>query len=141
MDPFRGFYTLFWIMLFVGAVRTCFTTYDVTGSILGLEFGKLISEDALALALSDAVLVLSTAVCVPFVKVRTCFEQASTDIRQLLTSGWLRYHGLGIVIQHTLQTLFLGAAVSWTFHRNWPWVVRPPAPALPLTRSYSNRDS
>ena len=48
-------------------------------------------------------MVFSTFLCVPFVR--------------LLNSGWLRYHGVGIVLQHVLQTAFLAISVSWTFHR------------------------
>ncbi|KAH9036418.1 MBOAT, membrane-bound O-acyltransferase family-domain-containing protein [Lactarius hengduanensis] len=63
---------------------------------------------ARTLALSDAVLVLSTGICVPFAKA--------------VSKGWIRYYWTGVVLQHTLQTFILFAAIKWTFNRQWPWV-------------------
>jgi sterol O-acyltransferase len=69
MNAFRGFYTLFWIMLGVGGIRTVIRSYEDDGILLGLEFGRFIGEDALNLAMSDAILVGVTILCVPFIKV------------------------------------------------------------------------
>ncbi|BGP39994.1 Sterol O-acyltransferase 2 (Sterol-ester synthase 2) [Rhodotorula kratochvilovae] len=107
-DPFRGFFSLFWIVIFVGGARTIYNRFNETGGVLGWQFAALISEDAWALALSDAVLVGSTLLCVPFAK--------------LVVNGWIRYYWSGLILQHVAQTAFLGIAVRWTFHRNWPWV-------------------
>jgi sterol O-acyltransferase len=85
----------------------------------------MISKDARTLALSDAVLVLSTGICVPFAKA--------------VSKGWVKYYWTGVAIQHTLQTVILFAAIKWTFNRyasirsvwvclieghrrQWPWV-------------------
>ncbi|KAM0747273.1 hypothetical protein T439DRAFT_317962 [Meredithblackwellia eburnea MCA 4105] len=103
-----GFFTLFWIMVFVGLVRTGLHNYEESGLPWGSTFARLISADALMLAVSDGVMVGSTFLCVPFVK--------------MLNRGWIRYWWFGAFIQHVLQTLFLGVAVRWTFHREWPWV-------------------
>nr|BBE10603.1 sterol O-acyltransferase [Rhodotorula toruloides] len=91
-DPFRGLYTLFWIGGWGGEWR----------------FAALISRDGWVLAVSDAVLVSASLLCVPYAK--------------LLVHGWIRYRGAGVVIQHICQTLYLAIAIRWTFHRNWPWV-------------------
>ncbi|BGP16086.1 hypothetical protein JCM10213_007535 [Rhodosporidiobolus nylandii] len=107
-DPFRGFHTLFWIVVFVGGVRAGYSHFVETGTPFSWKFATLISEDGWALALSDAVMVAATLLCVPFGK--------------LLVSGWIRYYGAGVIIQHIGQTAFLAIAVRWTFHRNWPWV-------------------
>ncbi|KAI5476326.1 hypothetical protein MNV49_007839 [Pseudohyphozyma bogoriensis] len=120
-DPFRGFHTLFWIMvspllveedvmrlIFIGAVRTGVNHYHEAGVVWGMRFATLISEDAKMLAVSDGVMVLSTILCVPFV--------------QLINRRWLSYYWTGAVIQHVAQALFLGLAVRWTFYRSWPWV-------------------
>ncbi|GAA6058089.1 hypothetical protein JCM3770_001107 [Rhodotorula araucariae] len=107
-DPFRGFFSLFWIVLAVGGARTIHNRFNETGGVLGWRFAALISEDAWALALSDAVLVGSTLLCVPFAK--------------LVVHGWIRYYWVGLVLQHIAQAAFLGITVRWTFHRNWPWV-------------------
>jgi len=34
----------------------------------------------------------------------------------------VRYYYTGLILQHVAQTLYLGIAVRWTFHRHWPWV-------------------
>ena len=63
----------------------------------------MISKDARTLAISDAVLVLSTGICVPFAKA--------------VSKGWIKYYWTGVAIQHTLQTFVLFAAIKWTFNR------------------------
>ncbi|TKA51699.1 hypothetical protein B0A53_05404 [Rhodotorula sp. CCFEE 5036] len=107
-DPFRGLYTLFWILLFVGGFRTIYGRWIERGGLYRWQFAELISEDAWALALSDAVLVGTTALCVPFAKV--------------IARGWVRYYWTGLIFQHIAQTAYLFIAIRWTFHREWPWV-------------------
>ncbi|GAA5838863.1 hypothetical protein JCM11251_003722 [Rhodosporidiobolus azoricus] len=107
-DPFRGFWTLFWITIALGGVRTGYRHFQLTGMPFGTTFGSMISEDGWALAASDGVMVAATLLCVPYAK--------------LLVSGWIRYHWTGLIIQHVGQTTFLALAVRWTFHRHWPWV-------------------
>lgn len=36
---------------------------------------------------------------------------------QLINSGWIRYHYLGLVLQHVIQAAFLGLSIRWTFYR------------------------
>ncbi|GAA5899424.1 hypothetical protein JCM6882_009113 [Rhodosporidiobolus microsporus] len=107
-DPFRGFWTLFWITIALGGIRTGYRHFQLTGSPFGWTFASLISEDGWALALSDGVMVATTLLCVPYAK--------------LLVSGWIRYYWTGLILQHIGQTAFLAIAVRWTFHRQWPWV-------------------
>lgn len=64
-DPFRGFFTLFWIALFLLTVRTYVTSFEQSGYPLSLAFATLFSRDAKTLLLSDIVLVSSTALVVP----------------------------------------------------------------------------
>lgn len=84
----------------------------------------MFSRHALSLAISDGILVLSTGLSVPFAIA--------------LKKGWLNYYGMGLVIQHTMQTVILFSAITWTFNRQvsvhlvlnpvftfrrkWPWV-------------------
>lgn len=107
-NEFRGFFTLFWISLFIFTVRTYVRSIEKHGAPLNLRFATMFSKDARTLALSDAVLVLSTGICVPFAKA--------------VSKGWIRYYWTGVVLQHTLQTFILFAAIKWTFNRQWPWV-------------------
>ncbi|KAF9038453.1 MBOAT, membrane-bound O-acyltransferase family-domain-containing protein [Panaeolus papilionaceus] len=73
-----------------------------------MQFATMFSQDAITLAWSDALLVLSTGICVPFAKA--------------LKNGWISYYWTGLILQHILQTSILFGAISWTFNRNWPWV-------------------
>ncbi|GAA5861742.1 hypothetical protein JCM3774_002691 [Rhodotorula dairenensis] len=107
-DPFRGLYTLFWILLFLGGFRTIYGRWIERGGLYRWQFADLISEDAWALALSDAVLVGTTILCVPFAKI--------------IARGWVRYYWTGLIVQHMAQTAYLFIAIRWTFHREWPWV-------------------
>ncbi|KAN0121276.1 MBOAT domain containing protein [Russula decolorans] len=68
----------------------------------------MFSRDARTLALSDAVLVLSTGICVPFAKA--------------VSRGWIKYYSTGVILQHLLQASILFSAIKWTFNRQWPWV-------------------
>jgi len=99
----QGFFTLFWISLFIWTVRTYVRSIEKHGVALNLQFATMFSKDARMLALSDAVLVLSTGICVPFAKA--------------ISKGWVRYYWTGVVLQHTLQTFILFAAIKWTFNR------------------------
>lgn len=89
-------------------IRTYVTSFDQTGYPLSLSFAALFSKDALTLALSDGVLVASTGLSVPFVK--------------LMVNGSIPYTPVGVAIQHLYQGLMLGVAVKWTFDRRWEWV-------------------
>ncbi|KAF8659903.1 hypothetical protein AX16_001787 [Volvariella volvacea WC 439] len=107
-NEFRGFFSLFWISIFIWTVRTYIRSIETSGRPLNLAFATMFSQDAVTLAISDAVLVLSTVLCVPFAKA--------------ISKGWIRYYWFGLALQHTLQTLVLFVAVTWTFNRKWPWV-------------------
>ena len=83
--------------------RTYVEGIETNGAPLNLQFAAQFFQHALPLALSDAVLVLSTGVCVPFTK--------------LLAKGNIKYHWTGVIIQHAWQTLVLAITVKWTFNR------------------------
>ncbi|KAH9893488.1 MBOAT-domain-containing protein [Cubamyces lactineus] len=107
-NEFRGFFTLFWISLFLFTVRTYIRSIETNGYPLDFEFASMFSRDAITLAISDAVLVLNTALCVPFAKA--------------IAKGWIRYYWFGVALQHLWQTAVLAMAITWTFNRQWPWV-------------------
>ncbi|KAG8762041.1 hypothetical protein FRC11_011530 [Ceratobasidium sp. 423] len=107
-DPFRGFYSLFWISMVLLLLRTYVNNFFQNGYPLSMVFATLFTRDAKTLAISDAVLVCSTFVCVPFVKA--------------LQKGYIRYYYTGQVILHIYQMITLALAIKWTFNREWPWV-------------------
>nr|XP_019049785.1 sterol O-acyltransferase [Kwoniella bestiolae CBS 10118]OCF28715.1 sterol O-acyltransferase [Kwoniella bestiolae CBS 10118] len=107
-DEFRGFFVLFWIGLALLFLRTSMQSWEENRTPLSWTFGRLITGDALVLAISDILMVLTMFVCVPFVKG--------------LQNRWYRYHWTGLILQHTFQTIYLGTAVWWGWHRQWYWV-------------------
>jgi len=107
-NDFRGFFTLFWISMFLFAVSSYIRSIEATGYPLPFAFASLFSQDAIALAITDAVMVLSTGLCVPFAKA--------------ISKGWIKYYSFGLVLQHLWQMALLALAVTWTFNRHWPWV-------------------
>lgn len=99
----KGFYSLFWVSIFLWTLRTYITSIEASGSPLNLRFATMFSQDAVTLAISDLVLVLSTGLCVPFA--------------MAISRGWIRYYWTGLVLQHLLQTTILFTAIKWTFNR------------------------
>ncbi|WVQ63720.1 uncharacterized protein L199_001873 [Kwoniella botswanensis] len=107
-DEFRGFFVLFWIGLALLFLRTSMQSWEENRTPLSWTFGRLITGDALVLAISDIIMVLTMFICVPFVKG--------------LQNRWYKYYWTGVIIQHTFQTIYLGTAVWWGWHRQWYWV-------------------
>ncbi|WWC91037.1 uncharacterized protein L201_005977 [Kwoniella dendrophila CBS 6074] len=107
-DEFRGFFVLFWIGLALLFLRTSIQSWEINRTPLSWTFGRLITRDAWVLAISDLVMVLAMFFCVPFVKG--------------LQNKWYSYTWTGLIIQHSFQTLYLGVAVWWGYHRQWYWV-------------------
>ncbi|ORX39282.1 putative sterol O-acyltransferase [Kockovaella imperatae] len=107
-DEFRGFFTLFWIGLALLFLRTSFQSWEENHTPLSWTFGRLITRDAIVLAISDAVMSSTMFVCVIFVK---CLQKQ-----------WFPYYYTGVIIQHILQTAYLFTAIWWGYHRQWYWV-------------------
>jgi sterol O-acyltransferase len=122
-DEFRGFFVLFWIgtsflnsvylsALITGLgllfIQTSLRSWETNRTPLSWKFGKLITGDALVLALADGLMTIGQFFCVPFVK-------------GLIARGY-KYYWAGLVIQHTYQTFYLGVAIWIGVHRQWYWV-------------------
>ncbi|RDB20828.1 Sterol O-acyltransferase 2 [Hypsizygus marmoreus] len=107
-NEFRGFFSLFWISTFILVLRVYVHGIETSGRPLDFGFASMFSEDAIVLAISDAVLVLSTSLCVPFALA--------------MKKRWFMYHWTGVIIQHLFQIIVLTIAITWTFNRKWPWV-------------------
>ncbi|KAF9099548.1 hypothetical protein BGX23_001189 [Mortierella sp. AD031] len=107
-DPFRGFHTLFWIVMGAYGLITFDQEWTRVGKAFGGTLFSSFSQDAIILAISDLGLVLSTGVAFLLIKV--------------ISKGWIRYRVAGMVIQHCVQVLFLLLAIAWTIWRDWPWV-------------------
>ncbi|KAF9938829.1 hypothetical protein BGZ65_012100 [Modicella reniformis] len=107
-DPFRGFHTLFWIVMGAYGLITFEEEWTKVGRAFGGSLFSSFSQDAIILAISDLGLVLSTGMAFLLI--------------QVVAKGWIRYRIAGMAIQHCLQILFLLSAIAWTIWREWPWV-------------------
>lgn len=102
-DPFRGFHTLFWIVMGAYGLITFDQEWTRVGKAFGGTLFSSFSQDAIILAISDLGLVLSTGVAFLLIKV--------------ISKGWMRYRVAGMVVQHCVQVLFLLFAIAWTIWR------------------------
>ena len=100
--------TLLMVGLGLLFIQTSLRSWEANRTPLSWKFGKLITGDALVLALADGLMTIGQFFCVPFVK-------------GLIARGY-RYYWVGLVIQHTYQTLYLGVAIWIGVHRQWYWV-------------------
>ncbi|KAG0263374.1 hypothetical protein BG011_008896 [Mortierella polycephala] len=107
-DPFRGFHTLFWIVMGAYGLITFDEEWTKVGKAFGGTLFSSFSQDAIMLAISDFGLVMSTGIAFLLIKA--------------VAKGWIRYKVTGMVIQHCVQVLFLLLAIAWTIWRDWPWV-------------------
>ncbi|WFD44577.1 sterol O-acyltransferase [Malassezia psittaci] len=102
-DPFRGFYTLFWISMVLLVMNLFITSMHSTGELLSMTFASLMSRDAIMLALSDAVIVGATFFCVLMVKVMYKYK--------------LRYAKRVVFLLYLYHALMLTSVISWSQYR------------------------
>ncbi|KAI9475774.1 MAG: MBOAT, membrane-bound O-acyltransferase family-domain-containing protein [Benjaminiella poitrasii] len=107
-DAFRGFYTLFWIAMGLYVIQAIVRCYEQEGILLSLGFYRLLSQDGMALLISDIFMVSLTLFSVLFSK--------------MFIWNVLPYETVGFIVQHICQALFLFLNIYWTFWRDWPWV-------------------
>ncbi|KAF0494959.1 MBOAT-domain-containing protein [Gigaspora margarita] len=107
-DPFRGFFTLFWMAMGFYVIQTWSKNLQAAGILFDLSFFRLFSQDAITLIISDLVMVGSMFF--------------SVILQKLIAMGWIRWRYTGMIIQHIFQVSFLFIPIYWTFVRNWPWV-------------------
>ncbi|KAL1965362.1 hypothetical protein VTN77DRAFT_5799 [Rasamsonia byssochlamydoides] len=109
---FRGFFTLFWIGLFIMVVTTVLRNIKDTGYPLRVKVWSLLTANVWQLALSDLAMVVSTVLVLPFQRlVRT-------------SKGWLRWSQGGMVIQSLFQLAWLALWVKWPFMLHWTWTAQ-----------------
>lgn len=89
--------------LFLFTLQTYISSFEARGYALSFAFATMFSRHAVTLALSDALLVATTVLCVPFSKA--------------ISKGWVNYYWTGAILQHIFQACVLLVSVKWTFHR------------------------
>lgn len=109
---FRGFFVLFWISLTIMVLTTALRNIKETGHPLRVEVYKLLSKNVLSLAISDGLMVGSTAASLPFQKI---FRRSK---------GFLQWSKAGSWIQTIYQLIWLAIWVELPFALNWTWTAQ-----------------
>ncbi|OAA54085.1 sterol O-acyltransferase 1 [Niveomyces insectorum RCEF 264] len=109
-SPFHGFFTLFWICVFLFMVRIGARNWRQTGSPLGNNeiMATMFHRDVIVLLLSDGVMCALTGV--------------SWLLQLVVHQGRVMdWDGSGWVVQNLWQALFIAGVIGWTQLRDWPW--------------------
>lgn len=108
-SPFFGFFTLFWICMFLIFLQVAMRNWRDYGSILGRNqvMRMMFSRDVLVLGLTDGAMCAATIQGLIFQK--------------LVRHGCINWAKSGWIIQNLWQTAYLGAVIGWTYFREWPW--------------------
>lgn len=109
---FRGFFTLFWIGLFIMVGTTVLRNIKDTGYPLRVRVWGLLSANVCSLGLSDLAMVVSSGLVVPFQR----FFRNST--------GWFRWARGGIVFQSIFEAAWLSLWINWPFMLSWTWTAQ-----------------
>ncbi|OAT11994.1 sterol O-acyltransferase [Blastomyces gilchristii SLH14081] len=109
---FHGFFSLFWVSLFIMVMTTVVRNIKDTGYPLRVQVWSLLSANVWQLALCDIVMVSSTALSLPLHLV----------IRQ--SQGWLRWLNGGMILQSCFQIAWLTLWVALPFQLKWAWTAQ-----------------
>lgn len=109
---FRGFFTLFWIALFIMVMTTTLRNIKDTGYPIRKNVWSLMSRNVAQMGICDGLMVSSTALSLPLHRI----------IRS--QKGWLRWSRGGIVIQSLFQAAWLTVWVEIPFLLNWTWTTQ-----------------
>ncbi|KAF2275475.1 putative sterol o-acyltransferase [Westerdykella ornata] len=109
---FRGFFVLFWIGLAIMVLTTMLRNYKETGYPLSISQWALFTEKVWELAISDGIMVASTALSLPLHKT------------YMNSSGWLRWSRFGVAVQSIYQAAWLVFWTSFPFIRDWSWTAQ-----------------
>lgn len=102
-NTFRGFFTLFWIAMGFYVILTLVHCYERDGIVLSLNFFQHMSKDTLVLFAADLCMIGQTFIVVP--------------LARLMMKGTISYRPVGVIIQHTFQTIFIFGNLYWVFWR------------------------
>jgi sterol O-acyltransferase len=92
---FRGFFTLFWVGLFIMVLTTVLRNIKDTGHPLRVKVWSVLTANVWQLALSDLAMVVSMGFALPFHRM----------VR--VSKGWLRWSRGGVVIQSLFELAWL----------------------------------
>ncbi|PGH17760.1 hypothetical protein AJ79_00901 [Helicocarpus griseus UAMH5409] len=109
---FRGFFSLFWVSLFIMVMTTVVRNIKDTGYPLRVQVWSLFSANVWQLALSDFAMVSTTALSLP--------------LHLIIRKGgdWLRWSKGGVVLQSLFQFAWLTLWVALPFLLRWTWTAQ-----------------
>lgn len=109
---FRGFFVLFWIGLAIMVMTSVLRNLKETGTFLNFRQWPLFRQDLEELAVSDFLMVGSTAISLPM---QWLFMRSR---------GLLKWSKAGIVMQSVYQAGWMWFWISWPFLRDWTWTAQ-----------------
>jgi sterol O-acyltransferase len=109
---FRGFFTLFWIGLFIMVVTSMLRNIKDTGYPLRVKVWGLLSENVWQLAISDLAMVATSFVSLPF------------QIMFRSKMSWLHWSRGGRLLQSFYQMGWLMLWIKWPFMLEWTWTAQ-----------------
>ncbi|KAK2786597.1 hypothetical protein FQN52_007773 [Onygenales sp. PD_12] len=109
---FRGFFSLFWVSLFIMVMTTVVRNIKDTGYPLRVQVWSLLSANVWQLALGDLAMVTTTALSLPLHRVfRSRWE-------------WFRWSKGGVIIQSCYQFAWFTLWVALPFLLRWTWTAQ-----------------
>ncbi|CAG8566759.1 4983_t:CDS:2, partial [Gigaspora rosea] len=99
-DPFRGFFTLFWMAMGFYVIQTWTRNLQAAGILFDLSFFRLLSQDAIALIISDLVMVGSMFFAV--------------ILQKLIAKGWIRWRYTAMLMKLHSYSFYNGELSGWS---------------------------
>ncbi|OAX81342.1 hypothetical protein ACJ72_04315 [Emergomyces africanus] len=109
---FRGFFSLFWISLFIMVMTTVVRNIKDTGHPLRVQVWSLLSANVWQLGFCDLAMVSSTALSLPL------------HLKFRKSEGWLRWSRGGMILQSCFQIAWLILWVALPFLLHWTWTAQ-----------------
>ncbi|KAK3305318.1 MBOAT, membrane-bound O-acyltransferase family-domain-containing protein [Chaetomium strumarium] len=108
-SPFHGFFTLFWMAVFLFVVKIAADNWRAHGSPLGTNeiMRTMFQREVLVLLAADGAMCGLTGV--------------SWLVQLAVREGFVEWDGVGWVLQNVWQTMFIAGVVGLTMLRDWPW--------------------
>ncbi|KAL0632973.1 Sterol O-acyltransferase 2 (Sterol-ester synthase 2) [Maublancomyces gigas] len=105
---FRGFFSLFWIGLFIMVLTTALKNLKETGQVVRTSIFSLFALAPAELAIAELLMVSSTIMCLPLQQMFQRHDVVSWD----KNGHWM---------QHGIQSVWLGIWVYLPFYLQWQW--------------------
>lgn len=98
---------MFWVGSAIYVFMSVYRNWSQSGLPVRLYLFTVFSQDAVNLAISDAVMVTSTF--------------AIVLLQKLVVKGWIN-DKIGYVLHHLWQACWFATWIYWVVYKDWPWV-------------------